>query len=95
MSMASFTVRVELHDGDSDDYDVLHGVLKTKGFTNTIVGDSGAKYRLPPAEYNYVGSVTRQDVAGMAKAAANVTGLKSAVLVTESAGRYWDGLKSA
>jgi hypothetical protein len=95
MSMARFTVRVELHKAESDDYDALHDAMKEAGFKDTIQNDEGVSFQLPPAEYNYVGEATRQQVLNKAVAAAKTTGKKSSTLVTESAGRVWDSLSRA
>lgn len=48
--MASFTTRVELHDGDAD-YDNLHEAMERKGFLRHVEGTKGT-YRLPDAEYD-------------------------------------------
>lgn len=39
--MASFTVRVELHDADEDDYATLHDAMEARGFARTIKGPDG------------------------------------------------------
>ncbi len=91
--MARFTVRTELHDADWDDYALLHQQMAAQGFTNTIVTDSG-KLKMPPAEYNYDGTATKEQVLAKAKVAANGIVKSYAVLVTESAGRTWYGLES-
>ena len=95
--MDRFTVRVELFDtddGTSEEYDILHEQMETKGFTRTIIsGDDGTEYQLPPAEYNLIGNYAAEDVRDMASLAAAATGKKYSVLVTPSTGRYWVGLK--
>ena len=51
--VARYTVRVELHKANSDDYDNLHGFMEQEDFIRYIVnGNDGLKYRLPTAEYN-------------------------------------------
>lgn len=91
--MASFTTRVELHNASSEDYDTLHDEMRKRDFSRVITGDTGVTYHLPFAEYACSGTMTRAVVLQRAKAAAAVTGCSAAVLVTESAGRSWDGLK--
>jgi len=91
--MASFTTRVELHDANWDDYSKLHEKMRAQGFSQTITSDNGTVYQLPPAEYDYNGVVTRQQVLDKAKAAAAAVKSSYAVLVTESNGRTWWGLK--
>jgi hypothetical protein len=90
--MNSYTVRIELHDAQFSHYETLHAEMAKRGFSRTITSDDGTTYHLPWAEYNYFGSEDRQGVLHLAKAAARTTGKSSAVLVTQSAGRSWDGL---
>jgi hypothetical protein len=91
--MASFTVRVELHDASGADYLRLHEAMEAQGFDRTIKSDEGIIYRLPEAEYNRVGALTRDDVIAEAKRGAAATGKRYSVLVTESNGRKWSGLE--
>lgn len=91
--MASFTTRVVLHDADYQDYKNLHAEMAARGFVQTVTSDDGIVYELPDAEYNYVGVATRAQVLDKAKASATAVRKKYAVLVTESNGRSWTGLK--
>ena len=93
--MAQFTVRVELHDADGDDYDTLHAAMKNEGFSRFIKSDGGSKYHLPTAEYTREGELTRKQVLDSAKSAAAETGKEAGILVTESNGRSWSGLDKA
>ena len=91
--MSEFTTRVELHDATGDDYELLHSAMEEEGFSRLIEGGSGAIYQMPWAEYNLSsGSMDRSDVLSAAKRAADSTGRTYGVLVTESAGRTWQGL---
>lgn len=91
--MASFTTRVELHDAVyTSDYDTLHAAMAAEGFIRTITSDEGTTYNLPTAEYNKVGTYTRDQVLESAKRAAAKTGRKYSILVTESNGRKWYNL---
>lgn len=49
--MANYTVRVDLHGADEDDYASLHAAMDEQGFVRWIEGKHG-KDRLPTAEYN-------------------------------------------
>ncbi|MDC9591699.1 DUF2622 domain-containing protein [Xenorhabdus sp. XENO-10] len=92
--MAQFTVRIELHKADSDDYDTLYEKMKAKGFTKTITADSGTRYYLPSAEYDYSSNAkNRSDVLDLAYGIAKSVKKDPSVLVTESKGRTWKGLK--
>lgn len=92
--MASFTTRVELHgvNHDSEKYELLHKAMKIEGFSQVIKGSDGITYHLPTAEYDKSGNFTLQQVLESAKRAADKTGKKYAVLVTESNGSTWHGL---
>lgn len=92
--MTIYTVRVELNDPASGDYDELHKKMMTAGFSKTIKSSTGVLYHLPDAEYEYK-SETETTGTVLDKAYQIVTGIKSGsrVLVTQSAGRMWKGLK--
>ena len=93
--MTKFTTRVELHDADWSEYSSLHAQMHRQGFTNTVTSGDGKLYELPPAEYNYEGTDTRSQVLDKAKAAATAVKKSFAIIVTESAGRTWEGLSPA
>lgn len=92
-----FTTRVMLHFADEqEDYTQLHSEMEKQGFTRTIIDtETGIKYKLPTAEYNYIGEGTKSDILNKAKIAAKATNLKFAILVTPSSGRIWVGLEVA
>jgi Endoribonuclease GhoS len=91
--MAQFTVRVELHRANQDDYDSLHSAMEEEGFSRQIKSSDGTRYYLPTAEYTCTSSKTRGEILDSAAAAATTTGKKWEIIVTESAGRSWQGLK--
>ncbi|WP_445494034.1 type V toxin-antitoxin system endoribonuclease antitoxin GhoS [Photorhabdus sp. SF281] len=92
--MADFTVRIELHNADSDDYDLLHKKMEAKGFSKTIASNNGVAYKLPDAEYDYSSSTKKRgDVLDLAYGVAKSIKKNPSVLVTESKGRTWEGLK--
>ncbi|EGR5448278.1 endoribonuclease GhoS [Vibrio cholerae] len=91
--MASFTVRMVLHDADWEDYNKLYEEMNKEGFSDEISSDDGTAYELPDGEYTISGNLTKSDVLSKAKNAASKTGKKYAVLVTQSSGRTWYGLK--
>ncbi|HEV3051121.1 MAG TPA: hypothetical protein VGX50_12480 [Longimicrobium sp.] len=93
--MAEFTVRVELHGAEWDDYDALRVEMEAEGFAATVSSSSGAAYDLPAGEYACSGDLTRQQVLARARRAANRTAFGYAALVTESVGRTWSGLDPA
>jgi hypothetical protein len=91
--MAEFSVRVELHGAEWEDYDTLRVEMETEGFASTIAGSGGAAYELPAGEYACSGEFTGQQVLARARRAADRTAFSYAVLVTESVGRVWSGLE--
>jgi hypothetical protein len=93
--MTRFTVRVELHYADEDDYETLHSAMQDEGFSRLITSGDGVVYHLPTAEYNRECDLTRDQVRDSAQATAAKTRRKAAILVTESVGRSWTGLAKA
>lgn len=93
--MARFTVRVVLHDSEGDDYDDLHEYMEQAGFGRTITNVEGVVYKLPPAEYNYTGTITPENVRKKAYQAAKKTNREVSILVTDANSRYWIGLEKA
>ncbi len=91
--MSAFVVRVVLHDATWDEYEKLYEKLGKQGFTDIITADNGAKYKMPPAEYYFVGNKTRSEVLALAKASAAAVKASYEVMVTESVGVTWHGLK--
>jgi hypothetical protein len=94
-NMAQFTVRVELHEGKYDDYQTLHAAMEQQGFSRLITSDGGVTYHLPWAEYQGTGDLASSRVRDIARAAADSTGRRNAILVTESKSRAWVGLAKA
>lgn len=90
--MKSFIIRVELHSATSKHYDELAKNLAAIGIVDTIRGNDGRRYKLPPAEYNYEGAVTLQQVYNSVTGVASKVIANYAVLVTESNGCKWAGL---
>ncbi|HMT34343.1 MAG TPA: hypothetical protein PKC41_00710 [Chitinophagaceae bacterium] len=66
----------------------LKGNLK-----RTINGSDGKEYHLPPAEYHFEGDVKCEDVRTLAKEAANISGKKSSILVSQYETACWNNLK--
>lgn len=90
--MAQFTIRVELHKASWDDYVQLASELAKKNITDVIVAGDGTRYKMPPAEYQCRGELSSEQVHGIVDTCANITGKAHAILVTQSAGRFWSGL---
>ena len=93
--MAMFMTRVELHDANWNDYVNLHAAMAKQGFTTTITGSNGIVYDLPPAEYHLIGNLAANDVLARAQTAAGTVKRSHAVIVSETVGSTWNGLKVA
>ena len=91
--MAIFTIRVELHNAQLSHYLALAKSLQASGIVDVVKDDtSGVLYKMSPGEYSYVGNATLDTVFNACTAAANATGLKNAVFVSECSARKWIGL---
>lgn len=84
--MAIFFARIELHNHQPGDYDVLHKAMEGEGFSRTVVSDEGDRYHLPTAEYLITSPLSRADVLKKAQRAADKTKRKRGILVIESKG---------
>jgi hypothetical protein len=93
--MPDFTVRVELHGAEWEDYDALRVEMEAEGFASIVRGSGGTPYELPAGEYALSVDLTRQQVLARARQAVERSGYSCAILVTESVGRAWCGLDSA
>ena len=94
--MAQFTIRVELHGATPKDYENLHTSMSSNGFEKTIYSSEGVRYKLPEAEYVFSSqSLDIESVLNKAKSVAEKIQTFPSVIVTESAGRMWVGLKKS
>jgi len=90
--MARYTVRVELHEANQNDYEDLHDYMQQEGFRRYITDDKGKKYQLPTAEYNIDDPGNKNAVLAKTRKAAARTYKEYMVLVTTSGGRAWHNL---
>ena len=88
--MALFITRVELHNAQESDYQILHAAMERLGFSRTIVSASGVRCQLPSAEYSLSSEMNVSSVRNSAKNAANSTGKTSWILTTEVARIDWE-----
>jgi len=91
--MPKFTVRVELHNAEPQDYELLHQEMFKFHFKRTIEGTNGKIYKLPTAEYNIINADTGENIRSNALQAAKNIGKDASILVTPSDGRYWTNLE--
>jgi hypothetical protein len=92
--MATFMIRVELHSATYPDYVQLAKALAAQNVIDTIKGDNGLWYKLPPAEYQCIANLTPEAVRQIVATAAATTGKTYAIVVTQSAGMSWSGLEA-
>jgi hypothetical protein len=91
--MANYLANVELHSAGAEDYELLHRLMELRGFTRRITGEDGVTYLLPAGSYFVSGTSAMLSVAlGAAVDAAQETGKKAAVLVTDWQAARWSGL---
>lgn len=93
--MATFTVRIVLHDANSSKYQNLYEAMDNESFNDTISSNDGIKYNMPDGEYTISGSYTKNDILDKAKRAIKITNVKGSVLITQSNGRTWYNLDKA
>jgi hypothetical protein len=91
--MANYLARVELHLANPEDYEQLHLSMQQRGCVRKITGEDGVIYQLPAGTYFVTGTSASLSVAlNAAVDAANETGKKSAVMVTDWQSVRWYGL---
>jgi hypothetical protein len=91
--MANYIARVELHLAGPEDYERLHLSMQQRGYVRKITGEDGVIYRLPTGTYFVTDTSAVLEVAlHAAVEAANETGKKSAVIVTDWHSARWSGL---
>ena len=80
----NYIVRVELHSGTWNDYEVLHASMQQRGYLRTIKGNDGMTYQLPTGTYVVEGSNSSlQNALTVATQAAAETGRQSWVMVAD------------
>lgn len=94
--MAMFTIRIELHGAQLSHYLALAKALLSIGITDVVTDDAtGTSYKMSPGEYSFVGNASLDTVFQACVGAANSTGVRNAVFVSECASRKWQGLAPA
>jgi hypothetical protein len=90
-----FSIRVELHNATWSDYIKLAEGLRAYGIVDTVLGNDGIRYKLPPAEYHYDGNRALAQVQESARMAGASTGRQHAVVSHEVSRMLWAGLQRA
>jgi len=67
--MATFTVRIVLHDADSSEYTKLYEAMYNENFSDIISSDDGINYNMPDGEYTITGSFIKGEILDKAKRA--------------------------
>jgi len=98
--MAKFTVRVELHgvkgiEPSGEDYQELHLAMQRNSYFRIIKSSDDEWSHLPSAEYTVNWDVKIDSVVNEVKTIVAAVWKPFSVLVTESNGRQWYGLKPA
>src|SRR5438874_2336820 len=93
--MANYLATVQMHLGVPEDYERLHASMKQRGYLRQITGEDGVFYQLPAGTYLVTGSSANLEVALRAAVdAANETGKKCGVMVTDWNAVTWSGLEA-
>jgi hypothetical protein len=91
--MANYMATVELQRAEREDYERLHLGMEQRGYLRKITGEDGVAYQLPAGTYFVTNSSAKLEVALRAAVdAADETGKKSGVMVTEWREVSWSGL---
>jgi hypothetical protein len=90
--MAKFTVRIELHNAETNDYIKLWEAMEKEDFTD-IICSSTKKYKMPNGEYDIQGDYTTKDILSKSKKAIASTTVKGSVLVTKVEERIWSNIE--
>jgi hypothetical protein len=80
--MPNFVARVELHNALLPNYQTLHQQMQNREWV-TWIEASGRRFHLPQGSYFSNAHADRQSAFNDASAAANATGRRSSILVTE------------
>ena len=92
--MANYIARVELHLAVPEDYQRLNLSMQQRGYARKITGEDGVIYQLPTGTYFVTETSAVLEVALRAAVeAADQTGKKSAVIVTDCNSARWSGLE--
>jgi hypothetical protein len=87
---ASYVVRIEMPDPTSwAQYALLHTKMADMGFFKEIVGDTGARYQLPDAEYYGSSKLGCERLRDAIQYVADSVRFGSGVLVTEASRAAW------
>lgn len=87
--MADFTVRVELQEAESKDYENLHEAMASQGYSKEIQDEVGNWFYLPTAEYTTSKNLSTTQVRDQVAEIANAIKVNPCVLVTQVADRSW------
>jgi len=88
-----YIIRVVLHGANEEQYAVLHNRMAAIDCSRTIRSDGGVEYHLPPAEYFTVTTLSIENIAALARKAADGTGHANSVFVIQTTRMQWYGLQ--
>jgi hypothetical protein len=92
--MANYIARVELKGAVPEDYERLNLSMQQRGYVRKITGEDGVIYQLPTGTYFVTDTSAVLEVALRAAVeAADETGKKAAVIVTDWNSARWSGLE--
>lgn len=92
-SMPKYIIRIELHDAEEGDYQMLNFGMEVQGFSLSVTSSSGRVYFLPTGEYFREDDSTMDAVYDAAKKAALVAAKDYSLVIAETLEWKWRGLR--
>ena len=87
--MAQFIVRVELHAADAEDYERLHIIMASNGYSREIQDGAGNWFYLPSAEYVTYKNANTELIRDEVRLIAGSVKQEYYILVTQTAAITW------
>jgi len=88
----SHIIRLELDDGNSEDFTILHKLMDKGNFYQTIISDSRREYHLPRATYLSKDSSSCKEVLDSVKSILKSMNKTGEILVVEYKSLTWSNL---
>lgn len=87
--MPKYTTRIDLRDADKEDYERLSTAMIQEGFSLNLRSEDDSIFVLPTGTFNRESPEAIKEVFRLAEKAANSTGKKNGIVVSEAINRMW------
>ena len=87
--MKKFLTRVELHDANPTQYELLHIHMAQRKFARGVLSDDGRTYSLPTGTYTSFGELSAVSVRDLASAAAKLVSPNHWIMTVEFTDAAW------